>query len=58
MSRVEAVVTGLVDAQASPLARRRAPGPRRGQPSDADVLNMAAQVREIRQRLGLDAGRA
>lgn len=58
MTRVEAVATGLVDAQASPLGRRPGPGPRRGQPSDADVLNMAAQVRDIRQRLGLDAGRA
>jgi hypothetical protein len=49
MTRMEAAATGLA---------RPGPGPRRGQPSDADVLNMAAQVRDIRQRLGLDAGRA
>lgn len=44
MTRMEAAVTDLG-------ARGGGPGPRRGRPSDADVLSMAAQVRDIRQRL-------
>jgi hypothetical protein len=53
MARIEAVATGVVDAQASRWggARVGGPGPRRGRPSDADVLSVAAQVRDIRQRL-------
>jgi hypothetical protein len=59
MARVEGRLGGpRVPARFGGLGGAGGPAPRRDRPSDAEVLAMAAEVRDIRRRLGLEAAGA